>query len=626
MKYEINTPYEFEVKEVTNQNDTLAFQVEISGNLFPVQAYSEQLEEITPKNISCRIMLDQNKNAYLVQNEAFLYPYLYKSGKRYIFEIVDIRDSYVVVQDKHGLLHAMPKDGTKLSINEIIVRCVKIINDANSKAHLQFTYVEPSMVEPKKKHIDNTKKVLETVVVPQYAPTVFEEDAPKETYKNIGLSTSEQTGDGKKTKSAAISIKPIQANAAKTVTSLILSRDWDSLKSYLDANFDKAKVVSIQKEIAETILQFTTGTQYWETISFLIKYDARKFLATLAKIDVSHLSDISNSIDSGTLDKIVTDAFIATDKLKYAVNIISPCAAHLTLKQKNYIQSKCVEINTPDTFYSLFKVLRLSPDDAIVYLLSIKDNIAAAFTIYKFYLDGKKGNRLKETSRFVAFRPSVIAKYIELMVQMQSYPFTVSAKLIKCNILSKEYCPISLQNEVRDSGFEGFLKYIRKSQQEKEHKKNLQLLADLAVGDMLFNLSYLKDTDYYHVLYNNQIGVYALLDKKLTDTLPNKSIKSQGKIVKILTRKNRKYFIIAQKKKPSMYIFPPLVDNSTILRISFSKGSDVEYIPKVKNCFNLITAEVESYPPSFDYKLKYEAKIVRKVDFFTYIVKIINPK
>lgn len=50
MKYELNKPYNFEVKRVDDESGTLTFLVEIEGNLFPVKAYPEQLEESTPQS------------------------------------------------------------------------------------------------------------------------------------------------------------------------------------------------------------------------------------------------------------------------------------------------------------------------------------------------------------------------------------------------------------------------------------------------------------------------------------------------------------------------------------------------------------------------------------------------
>ena len=51
MKYELNTPYDFEVRNVVQDNDSLTFEVEVGGNLFPVKAYPEQIEEVVPKII-----------------------------------------------------------------------------------------------------------------------------------------------------------------------------------------------------------------------------------------------------------------------------------------------------------------------------------------------------------------------------------------------------------------------------------------------------------------------------------------------------------------------------------------------------------------------------------------------
>lgn len=177
MKYELNTPYDFEVRNVVQGNDSLTFEVEVGGNLFPVKAYPEQIEEVVPKTVSCRIMLDKNKNAYLIQNEAFLYLFLYKPERRYIFEVADIRDGYVVLKDKHGLYHAMELDGTKLSVNEIIVRCVNVIVDKGYKAHLSFYYTDIVVEEQKQEYHDWVSE--DSKVRPIYAPTIFEEDAPK---------------------------------------------------------------------------------------------------------------------------------------------------------------------------------------------------------------------------------------------------------------------------------------------------------------------------------------------------------------------------------------------------------------------------------------------------------------
>lgn len=137
---------------------------------------------------------------------------------------------------------------------------------------------------------------------------------------------------------------------------------------------------------------------------------------------------------------------------------------HLTTEQKNIILAKCVDLNKPESFFSLFKVLIFTPDDAIIYLLSLKDNIAAAFTIYKFYVLGKKGNNINEKSQYISFRSSKINEYTRIMMKMQSYPFSVSANLINSNILTKEHCPFDLRKAVEQDDFKGFFTYVTRKQ------------------------------------------------------------------------------------------------------------------------------------------------------------------
>ena len=460
MKYELNTPYDFEVRNVIQDNDSLTFEVEVGGNLFPVKAYPEQIEEVVPKTVSCRIMLDKNKNAYLIQNEAFLYPFLYKPEKRYIFEVVEIRDGYVVLKDKHGLFHAMELDGTKLSVNEIIVRCVNVIADNSYKAHLSFYYTDIVVEEQMKEYHDKVSE--EPEIRPIYSLTIFEEDAPKV----IELLPSPKVASTETSFTRQENSKKDNKSNEISLSVLIKERKWSQLSLYFEKNLGKAKTPFILKEITAFIENCISGKEYWEAVQFLISYDAHSFLGTIAKVETSHIFDISETIDPNLVDDVVRKAFNVSDKLKFTLAIIAKSAMYLTTGQKNFIQSKCIDLNTPESFFTLFKVLCLSPDDAIVYLLSLKDNIAAAFTIYKFYSIAKSGNKINEKSWYVSFRPSKINEYIRFMLMMQSYPFTLSAKLINSTILAKERCSFELQKVVEQDDFKGFYTYVSRKLQE----------------------------------------------------------------------------------------------------------------------------------------------------------------
>ena len=615
MKYELNTPYNFDVKDVINDNDSLKFEVEVGGSFFPVKAYSEQLEEGLPKSVSCRIMLDKNKNAYLVQNEAYLYPKIYKTNHRYIFEVADIRDDYVVLQDKHGLFHTMKKNGDKFSLNEIIVRCVEIVKDNDYKAHLNFFYSESKP--------QDMEKEVKTVDIPQihqqpiYTPTVFEED---QEIPSKGTSASSNNQESQTSAMSSVE-KSANSNKAISMESLFESKDWAALRAYLDKNLSGANIQKILPNVVQIIGSRSNPIDYWDSVHFLIEYNAHTFLGTIAKADISNVMDVSNGISQVNLNDIVSKAFSVTDKLKYSLEIIRPCSAYLTTEQKNYILSKCAELNTPDAFYNLFKVLCLSPDNAVHYLLSLSDNIAAAYTLYKFYSDGKNGNRLNESAKFEVFRPSKILEYTKIMERSHSFPFIVSSNLINSNILLRDYCPADLRKAVATNSYQGFFTYVVKKQQQEESNENKRIANSLSVGDIINELILIRELDSYYVTRNQKLGIYALLDKRLAAVVPAVDTKIEGRIARCLSHKGTKVFLVHQKVIPNTFSFPPIFSDSTILDISFTEKSG-KWVPCVKKCCGLIDAEFESLPKYFDYKSKYQAKIIRRKDFFTYVLKI----
>lgn len=642
MKYELNKPYDFEVKKVTEDGGGLFFEVEIGGNLFPVRAYPEQLEGSMPSTISCRIMLDKNKNAYLVQNEAFLYPALYKPSHRYLFEVVAIVESYVILQDKHGLYHTMLKDGSRLSVNEIIVRCVEIVKDDNCKVHLNFYYTEPSAKEEEEveEEVDN---IIETnTVTHNYEQTIFVQDSPSSkvsqpTEHTKPVSTNEPEPIAEPTQDIAQqteSTEPMLSHEQETtagsqdnklpnnvsVSSLIESKDWDNLRRYLNLYMKKTMIRPIQKEIGATIEGFSNSSMYWETIHFFLSYDAHMFLATLAKTSTSNISNISD-IDPGILDEIVQSAFQQSDKLKHALDLIKPCRNCLTHEQKDYIKSKGVDINTPEGFYSLFKLLKLSPDIAISYLLSLKGNVAAAYTLYKFYLDGLNSNCINEKSQYNSFRPSIIMDYCREMNKAQLYAFKAVAMLIKRNILKSGTCPQELLKETSSDGFDGFKKYLMRREQKTKSKK---MLSSFSERDVIRDLIFLREIDNYYLLIEPQTNAYALLVKNLTLIKPNKNIKSQGEIFDVIENRGRPVVVIAQKTIPSNFGLPPLINRSTLVNVAFSEGRDGKWYPEIKNHFKLINIELDTKGLFINHKLRYKAQIVRRKDFFTYVVHLIR--
>lgn len=612
MKYELNTPYDFEVKNVVNKDDTVTFEVEIGGNLFPVKGFPEQIEDTIPSVISCRIIQDKNKNAYLVQNEASYYPIIYKADRRYIFEVVNIKDEFIVLQDKYGLLHKMEKDGAKLSMNEVIVRCVNVIKDNDYKAHLTFYYTEPKPIEFKEKYVKLPVKQIEQT---KYAPTVFEEDTPK----SISGSNTKVISAQANNVDELVKEEYSNSQNSQTLSDMICAKQWNSLTIYLKENLNGSQIPLIQKEIESLISTYSTSESYWEAIRFFINYDAHMFLATLSGIKLSFVPD---SIADEILDDIVTKSFVCNSKLKYAVELLKPCRKLLTISQKNFIKTKCAKLKSSEGYYEVFKLLGLLPDDAILYLLDNYDNSAAVYTIYKFYTDAVKGNLLSEKSSTESFRPSKIKEYCDMLKSTGLYPAEMAACLIKKDILGEGFCPMELKRKVEKNGFMGFKQYLTT---KKQQTKIQNIISSTNKGDILNNLKFVTEIDNYYVLVDKQTGATALLAKGLTVTKPSKNSLTQAKIVHIKRQNQRVVYFLSQKYIPFQnYRFPELVNPSTILELAFAETNTGVWYPIVKGYTKILKVKLDKTPNNFDYKSRHKVKVIRSIDFFTYLVQLID--
>ncbi len=612
MKYELNKPYNFEVKRVVDESGTLTFQVEIEGNLFPVKAYPEQLEESTPSIVSCRILLDKNNNAYLVQNETFLYPYLYKPSRRYIFEVVYLDESYIVLHDKHNLFHTIPKDDLQYALNEIIVRYVSIINDNNGKAHLVF-HTSCPIIQQKDDLESNA--ALEKPNDQEASNTIPPTSQPSNNQNCSNLENKDLSSESTIKEAKASSESKIES-----VSSMILSKNWDNLRNYLSNNFRGSNIDPIKEEIIVSIQKSPSPQSYWESIHFFLGLDPQMYISTLGRIDKSQIIGIDSGYVPTFLDDIIHTAF-SSSKKQHAIELLKPCKDHFTIEQKNYIQTACSNLKTHEAFYKLFKLLRFTPLDAVLYLLSLKNNDAAAYTLYVFYYNANNNNSINENSAYIPFRPKKILEFCRIMENMKAISFKSAAQLIKHNVLKSGSCPFDLKNQEAKNGFQGFLSYI---EQKKHQEKRNNLLDSLSKGDTLTNLSYIKEIDNYYLLIDQKTGIYALLDKDLTSQKPREKVGCTAKIISILDNKGKEVILVAQKPIPTIYTFPPLVNNSTILEIAFSQGRNSLWYPEVKKYCKLLNVEVVSRPRIIDFKVRHKAEIVQRKDFFTYSIKILE--
>ena len=147
-------------------------------------------------------------------------------------------------------------------------------------------------------------------------------------------------------------------------------------------------------------------------------------------------------------------------------------------------------------------------------------------------------------------------------------------------------------------------------------------VTSIAGKENIIHLTLSTLTNYYHLIEQGT-GTNVLLDKDLTTQKPVTGIKCEARIAKKLSNNGKTVFIVAQKPVPLMYDLPPLVNKSRILDISFSERGVGNWCPEVKNYTKLLNVEIGERPRFVNYKQRQKARIIRKMDFFTYIVKIL---
>ena len=179
----------------------------------------------------------------------------------------------------------------------MIVRCVDIVIDNYYKAHLNFQYVE----------LEEICSIKEPAVVKRIS-----------TIKSAEVITN---------------LAPV------SISEMIQNKDWNNLSTYLLNNLKGNRIRTIQEEISIAISNSRDSISYWKFIEFFLSFDAHIFLGTLAKTDVSRIPLISD-IDDNTLNNIIQYAFDESDKLKYALEIITPLRKQLKTEYKNRILAK----------------------------------------------------------------------------------------------------------------------------------------------------------------------------------------------------------------------------------------------------------------------------------------------
>lgn len=307
---------------------------------------------------------------------------------------------------------------------------------------------------------------------------------------------------------------------------------------------------NVQEEVKTAIESLEIPEDYWAVVNALIDYNAAIFIGAISNAYITKIDNLSAGVSPELLDSIIHKSFEIPKKLKGAIKLLKPCSGLLSQEQKEFILNRCEVLPSPEAFYDLFKLTRITPDSSVKYLLRV-NTPASAFTIYRIFFDAKRNKMLRADSKFASLHPNVVAQLCDSMKESCSYASQLASMLIRSQILLTDKMDKWLLKEIVEDGYDGFYRIVAKKEQKEKLERNA---TSISKGDKLTNLLFVKSLDNYHLFIEKDSNAYAFLDKKLAIGIPSKDTYARPTVIDIKTRHGKRVFFVAQNSPPFLFL------------------------------------------------------------------------
>lgn len=403
---------------------------------------------------------------------------------------------------------------------------------------------------------------------------------------------------------------------ADTLNTLILEGDFQSVKAFLQDKAVKGRNIPIINGCISQLLKSENFhyINFWAFVKVLVMHDASLFLATISK-SISQDKSIP-PCDPATLDIIVKNAFMATDKLHHAINLVSIVSKQLTFEQKEYILNSCLKTSNPETLSQAFKMLDMPPSFVISFLRNKLDNPVVLYTLYNYYHIAYKNNDISDNTIIEVFS----IPYINILIndlKNSGENCKDVAYLIEYDLHMTSQCKNKkLYKQVSELGHKGFVTYYATIKGEERIKENI---SNIIFNDKYYNFKVIGKLKNYYILLHTSTNLRTLLPIELSDNV------SEDQTHAFLYKydKINNVLYASQKKVPKKFVEPRLLDIGSEVIISFSLRNGILY-PHLRRLTGLFKVKVHNIYRVDDYRSKYRAIIKKKIGDFRYLVEIID--
>lgn len=391
-------------------------------------------------------------------------------------------------------------------------------------------------------------------------------------------------------------------------SSLIGIDNQDALRQKFNGYLKKGRdIPKGQRQVKDVLSLCKNKEDFWLAIKTLLECHVIIYRSPIVAYFNSNPNDIYYP-DLNTLTPIIKLIFSTNDKIEKNLYFLYPFRTLLSKDMLSFVRSRISGLSRPEDYHIYGSLFNFSSKDLIDYCL---ENITPAsyYCIYEVIQKiSKKEGGTSARKEVGSISNRIDDRRIEgkLIKDLLNYEFRN-----KNNVLTADLVVI------KSGGFEEYIKICRSYEGKKKFKEELKNITSY-VGKRV-NARFVASYQNHYYLKANEMRI--LLPKKMATQKINENVVANV----FIAMADKAYdTLLATQREPVSYkmlMETPLLNTGDTIELTFNINGTI--IPH--KCYKKIRVAVASYPKGFDYKARYQARVIRQTsDKYHYLVKLIK--
>ena len=391
-------------------------------------------------------------------------------------------------------------------------------------------------------------------------------------------------------------------------SSLIGIDNQDALRQKFNEYLKKGRdIPKGQRQVKDVLSLCKNKEDFWLAVKTLLECHVIIYRSPIVAYFNSNPNDIYYP-DLNTLTPIIKLIFSTNDKIEKNLYFLYPFRTLLSKDMLSFVRSRISGLSRPEDYHIYGSLFNFSSKDLIDYCL---ENITPAsyYCIYEVIQKiSKKEGGTSARKEVGSISNRIDDRRIEgkLIKDLLYYEFRN-----KNNVLTADLVVI------KSGGFEEYIKICRSYEGKKKFKEELKNITSY-VGKRV-NARFVASYQNHYYLKANEMRI--LLPKKMATQKINENVVANV----FIAMADKAYdTLLATQREPVSYkmlMETPLLNAGDIIELTFNINGTI--IPH--KCYKKIRVAVDSYPKGFNYKARYQARVIRQTsDKYHFLVKLIK--